>query len=126
MSARDDYPQIAARANCERLADPMAQQLCQALNEIDRLRLDAAYMEDIAQCRGEENERLRRWKAEATAVITAWDEVWEAAGRPGRLGESKAAAVLALVGEQAAPEDDDSGPHYPHTYSTRPTNQRED
>ena len=36
---------------------------------------------------------LRRWKAEATVVLSEWDQVWEAAGRPGQLGESKAAAV---------------------------------
>jgi hypothetical protein len=37
----------------------------------------------------DEIERLRKWKAEATAVLAAWDSVWEAAGRPGRLGSSK-------------------------------------
>jgi hypothetical protein len=41
----------------------------------------------------DELDRLRRWKAEATAVITEWEAVWEAAGRPGRLGESKARAT---------------------------------
>lgn len=40
-----------------------------------------------------EIERLRRWKDEATAVITQWDDAWEAAGSPGRLGQSKAAAM---------------------------------
>lgn len=39
---------------------------------------------------------LRRWKAEATEVIEAWDRVFEAAGQPGPLGGSKAEAVLAL------------------------------
>jgi hypothetical protein len=38
-------------------------------------------------------ERLEAWKAEAIAVLCAWEEVWEAAGRPGRLGSSKARAV---------------------------------
>ncbi len=54
MSARDDYPNLAYlhRHRIEAVA---------ALDEIDRLRLDAAYMEDIARCRGEENERLRAW-----------------------------------------------------------------
>ena len=44
-----------------------------------------------------EIERLRSWKAEATEVLGSWEEVWEALGRPGRLGESKAAAVLRAV-----------------------------
>jgi hypothetical protein len=47
-----------------------------------------------------EIERLRAWKAEAAAVLDAWEQVWEAAGRPGRLGSSKpeqtAAEVLRL------------------------------
>lgn len=44
-----------------------------------------------------EIERLRRWKAEATEVIVAWDDVWVALGRPGALGESKAVAALRTV-----------------------------
>lgn len=44
-----------------------------------------------------ENERLRRWKAEATEVIAEWEKVHEALGRPGRLGQSKAAASEAEV-----------------------------
>jgi hypothetical protein len=36
---------------------------------------------------------LRRWKAEAMEVLTAWEDVWETAGRPGRLGHSKAKGV---------------------------------
>ncbi len=39
---------------------------------------------------------LRRWKAEAMQVARVWEQVWEAAGCPGQLGESKAEAVLAL------------------------------
>lgn len=42
----------------------------------------------------QENERLRQWKSEALIVLSAWEEVWESAGRPGRLGGSKARAVL--------------------------------
>lgn len=47
-----------------------------------------------------ELQRLRQWKAEATEVLTAWEQVWEAAGRPGRLGESKAKAVARLFNER--------------------------
>jgi hypothetical protein len=46
----------------------------------------------------DELQRLRAWKAEAIEVIGSWEQVWEALGRPGRLGESKAAAVLRAVG----------------------------
>lgn len=42
---------------------------------------------------GAELAQLRRWKAEAIDVIAQWETAWEAAGRPGRLGESKAAAT---------------------------------
>lgn len=41
-----------------------------------------------------ENERLNQWKREALVVLSDWEEVWEAAGRPGRLGSSKAKNVL--------------------------------
>lgn len=41
-----------------------------------------------------ENNRLNRWKSEAIVVLGDWEEVWEAAGRPGPLGRSKAKNVL--------------------------------
>jgi len=44
-----------------------------------------------------EIDRLRQWKAEAMIVLAEWDEVWEAAGKPGPLGGSKAANVLAML-----------------------------
>lgn len=40
-----------------------------------------------------EVERLRAWKAEAMAVHAEWEATWHAAGRPGRLGGSKAVGV---------------------------------
>lgn len=45
--------------------------------------------------------RLRQWKREAITVLTAWEAVWEAAGRPGRLGQSKAEAMLKWVEDRA-------------------------
>lgn len=42
-------------------------------------------------------ETLRRWKAEAMTVLDEWEATWEAAGRPGHLGQSKAVAVRQLV-----------------------------
>lgn len=38
-------------------------------------------------------ERLQRWKDEGMRVLGEWEEVWVAAGSPGRLGQSKAEAV---------------------------------
>lgn len=37
--------------------------------------------------------RLHQWKREAMQVIADWEQCWHAAGEPGRLGESKAAAT---------------------------------
>lgn len=45
----------------------------------------------------DETERLRQWKAEALVVLAQWDEVWDALGRPGGLGESRAEASKAKV-----------------------------
>lgn len=50
-------------------------------------------------CTRDELDRLRAWKAEALAVLGEWEFVWEAAGRPGALGESKARAVARLFTE---------------------------
>ena len=50
-----------------------------------------------AKGRADEREAGARWKAEATEVMREWERVWEALGSPGRLGESKAAAALALI-----------------------------
>lgn len=41
--------------------------------------------------------RLRRWKAEASAVLSGWERVYDALGKPGPLGESKAKASEAEV-----------------------------
>lgn len=45
----------------------------------------------------DELDRLNRWKAEALVVLSEWEDVWVAAGRPGELGRSKAAGVFDLV-----------------------------
>ena len=37
---------------------------------------------------------LLNWKNSAMAVLTEWDQVWEAAGKPGKLGRSKAVSTL--------------------------------
>lgn len=50
----------------------------------------------------DELERLRAWKAEAMEVLGQWEQVWEAAGRPGPLGGSKAEAAARLFTEREA------------------------
>ena len=55
-------------------------------SRVDRL---AAALRDIIA----EHERLTAWKAEAITVLSEWEETWKAAGRPGRLGSSKAVGV---------------------------------
>ena len=44
-----------------------------------------------------ETARLRDWKASAMTVLAEWEKAWDALGRPGALGESKAEAVRASV-----------------------------
>jgi hypothetical protein len=51
-------------------------------HRIGKLRAAAALLRDQA-----------RWKAEALAVLAEWEDVFQAAGCPGRLGQSKAEAV---------------------------------
>ncbi len=72
MSARDDY---LANFETDSLLT-IAGQFDNALDEIDR---------------------LRRWKSEAECVIEEWDQLWEEAGCPGQLGQTKAAGLLAAL-----------------------------
>jgi hypothetical protein len=73
MRACDDYPAIATHS---RWPNSEGKECENALKEIDS---------------------LRRWKEEALIVLTEWDKVWEAAGRPGLLGASKASNTQALI-----------------------------
>lgn len=47
---------------------------------------------------------LHWWKAQATQLLNEWDKVWEAAGCPGPLGESKAANTLRALNEPIGPD----------------------
>lgn len=42
------------------------------------------------------HEFLVRWREEALVVLSEWEGLWIAAGRPGALGESKAESVRKL------------------------------
>lgn len=44
---------------------------------------------------------LEQWKKEALLVLGEWDRVWEAAGKPGRLGASKAVSVREFLEQNA-------------------------
>lgn len=44
-----------------------------------------------------ELKRLAAWKDSALTVMESWEEVWEAAGKPGKLGCSKARAVRDFI-----------------------------
>ena len=48
----------------------------------------------LAEAQATRITELERWKAEALVVLGQWDEVWEALGRPGPLGSSKAVEAL--------------------------------
>lgn len=39
-------------------------------------------------------DQLERWKTQALEVLEHWDNMWEAIGKPGVLGESKSKGVL--------------------------------
>lgn len=40
----------------------------------------------------DETYRLRVWKEEAMIVLQQWDKVWQALGKPGKIGDSMAEA----------------------------------
>lgn len=61
------------------------------------------YVGMVYQDRADEIERLRRWKAGAITVIKDWEAVWEAAGFPGVLGQTKS---LGLLGELSRLDDE--------------------
>lgn len=63
---------------------------------------DARALLDALDAARVEVERLQRWKAEAMEVLTGWEAVHEALGKPGRLGQSKSeASRIALAAIRA-------------------------
>lgn len=61
------------------------------------LTVNLAKREGFATCIREKVEPLEEWKESAIKVMGEWDKVHEALGKPGKLGESMAAASLAEV-----------------------------
>ena len=70
------------------------EQLNEARSQIVRLRND---LRTAPGYHGTELEDLRGWKQSAMTVLAQWDQVYEALGWPGQVGESKAMAALAQV-----------------------------
>ena len=52
-----------------------------------------------------ENDELRGWKESAINVLSEWDKVFDALGRPGKLGASKAESARAEVERILAESD---------------------
>lgn len=50
--------------------------------------------------------KLAAWKADALILLAQWEQVWEAAGRPGLLGSSKAASVREWIEAASQPDPD--------------------
>ena len=70
------------------------------------IRMTFATQEDVVDTMERlETERniLRQWKAEAMIVMSEWESTWEAAGSPGRIGQSKAVALREYILESAKP-----------------------
>lgn len=72
---------------------PLITALRAAAGDIDR-DLTLGIAQHLLAQAADELEHLQRWKTEATAVITAWEQVHQALDAPGQLGQSKAAATL--------------------------------
>jgi hypothetical protein len=50
-----------------------------------------------------EIQELKAWKESAVLVLDEWEKVWKAAGKPGRLGASKAASVREFLSVPTLP-----------------------
>ncbi len=48
-----------------------------------------------------DRDTLKHWKQEGMLVLGEWESVWDSAGSPGTLGQSKAAAVREFILENA-------------------------
>jgi len=99
-----DCPSCCARAAVAKMdaATPVARAAPANGEEVEERtelgrRLESRMVDLRDALQADELERLRSWKAEASAVLDEWEATWEAFGRPGKLGESKAKAVAALA-----------------------------
>lgn len=85
---------------------------CRNCWTLDQWKAEEQLLRDELEAQAARITELERWKAEALVVLGQWDEVWEALGRPGPLGSSKAVEALteahrlrAITGFAAEPPD---------------------
>lgn len=88
----EDFPYlsffISVNADCG--ADDCTNSGCAAAREAQRALAELAGLrQDVAN--------LLTWKAEASAVLERWEEVWHAAGEPGPLGRFKSDNVKEVL-----------------------------
>ena len=67
---------------------------CRNCWTLDQWKAEEQLLRDELEAQATRITELERWKAEALVVLGQWDEVWEALGRPGPLGSSKAVEAL--------------------------------
>ena len=67
---------------------------CRNCRTLDQWKAEEQLLRDELEAQATRITELERWKAEALVVLGQWDEVWEALGRPGPLGSSKAVEAL--------------------------------
>lgn len=67
---------------------------CRNCWTLDQWKAEEQLLRDELEAQAARITGLERWKAEALVVLGQWDEVWEALGRPGPLGSSKAVEAL--------------------------------
>ena len=93
---RDLYPTLNAVADAlEDLLSPIPDEQLDAIEaEVVRMReVGLDFHADQAADLLAEVRRLRDWKQSAMTVLSEWEQTWDEAGRPGKLGGSKAVGV---------------------------------
>jgi hypothetical protein len=108
MSAKDTYPILAIRAAAGSRTNPtwmpLESEAIGALDEIDALRRENAWLRNIADGRGEENEILRSQLNDEASVVellapASW--FWCTAHQTATSGAIKGPATCTLVGPYA-------------------------
>lgn len=67
------------------------------MTEIEELKRRVSEKNEMLASHRDEIGRLMEWKESVMEILTKWDAVWEAAGRPGKLGSSKAESVREFI-----------------------------
>lgn len=83
---------------------------CRNCWTLDQWKAEEQLLRDELEAQATRITELERWKAEALVVLGQWDEVWEALGRPGPLGSSKAVEALTEAHRLRATDPPADGP----------------